>query len=134
MVSVAINPAVALYNGFYTLDGYSTDYPLDYKHQFRNAISKELEKDNTIKTYFDEWGSRCYIFSTEIPLSTGLNNVKDSIDELDIDTEVLKEMGADYIFSNAEILNSEQLNLVPIKESAFEKSPYKYKIWVYEIR
>ncbi len=134
VVSVAFNPAVTLYNGFYTLDGYSTDYPLEYKHRFRKIIAGELNRDEGNRYYFDSWGSRCYIFSSEIPLSTGLNNVKDSIDELDIDTEVLKEMGADYIFSNAEILNSEQLNLVPIKESAFEKSPYKYKIWVYEIR
>ncbi len=133
VVSVAFNPAATLYNGFYTLDGYSTDYPLDYKHEFRKIIANELDKDEGIKYYYDKWGSRCYIFSSEMPLSTGLNNNKDAIENLDIDTDVLKEMGADYIFSNAEILNSDELNLFPIKESPFEKSSFTYKIWVYKI-
>lgn len=134
VASVALNPAVTLYNGFYTIDGYSTDYPLEYKHRFRKIIADELYKDETIRYYFDSWGSRCYIFSSEVPISTGLNNNSDIIESLSIDTEELKNMGADYIFSNAKILNSDELNLLAIKDSAFERAPYKYKIWVYEIQ
>ncbi len=134
VVSVAFNPAVTLYNGFYTLDGYSTDYPLEYKHRFRKIIEGELNKDEGISYYFDRWGSRCYIFCSEIPLSTGLNNCSNIINELSIDTEALKDMGADYIFSNSEILNSEELKLSPISGSPFVNESLKYKIWVYEIR
>ena len=134
VVSVAFSPAATLFNGFYTLDGYSTDYPLEYKHQFREIISEELDKDPSIKYYYDSWGSRCYIFSTEIPLTTGLNNCKDSIDNLAINTEALKDMGADYIFSNAEIHNYQELSIEPIREAPFVKEGYTYKIWVYEIQ
>ena len=56
---IGVNSSVALFNGFYTVDGYSTDYPLEYKHRFRKVIEKELDKDEGIKGYFDNWGNRC---------------------------------------------------------------------------
>ena len=42
--SIGIEPMVAQYNGFYTIDGYIPDYPLGYKNNFRKIIAKELEK------------------------------------------------------------------------------------------
>lgn len=66
VVSIGIHPSIAQYNGFYTLDGYQNNYPLDYKKRFRKIIIKEIEKDTHIKKYFDEWGSRCYVFSHEL--------------------------------------------------------------------
>ena len=82
IVSVGMNPAVSLFNGFYTVDGYSTDYPLEYKHEFREIIKDELAKDEGVRGYFDDWGNRCYIFSAELPVSTGLNNPTDEIENL----------------------------------------------------
>jgi Protein of unknown function (DUF6044) len=66
VVSIGIHPAIAQYNGFYTLDTYNNFYPLSYKHEFRKIIEKELAKNKTIRTYFDEWGGRCYIFTAEL--------------------------------------------------------------------
>ena len=51
---------------FYTLDGYFANYPLYYKHKFYNVIENELERDPYFKSYFLDWGSKCYAFSTEI--------------------------------------------------------------------
>ena len=133
VVSVGFNPAVTLFNGFYTLDGYSTDYPLAYKHDFRRIIEDEIVKDEGMRGYFDNWGSRCYIFSAELPISTGLNNPTDTINELDINTAVLKDMGGDYIFSNAKIQNADDLGLKLMREEAFTNAESKYHIWVYEI-
>lgn len=66
VVSIGIHPAIAQYNGFYMLDTYNNFYPLSYKHEFRKIIEKELAKNKTIRTYFDEWGGRCYIFTAEL--------------------------------------------------------------------
>ena len=66
VVSVGIHPSVALYNGFYTLDGYSNNYDVEYKHEFGNIINKELEKKSEINSYFWGWGNRCYAFSADI--------------------------------------------------------------------
>ncbi|QHW33640.1 hypothetical protein GZH47_24460 [Paenibacillus rhizovicinus] len=62
VASIGIHPVIAQYNGFYTLDTYNNYYPLTYKHDFRRIIARELDKDQSLKTYFDQWGSR-YIFS-----------------------------------------------------------------------
>lgn len=61
VASIGIPPAVAQYNGFRTIDGYSSNYPLPYKHQFRNIIARELEKNATNQGFFDYWGSQCLI-------------------------------------------------------------------------
>lgn len=44
VASIGLHPAIAQYNGFYTLDSYNNFYPLTYKYQFRKIIEKELEK------------------------------------------------------------------------------------------
>lgn len=44
MISVGIYPAAAAYNGFHCLDGYSNNYPLEYKHAFRQIMEGELDK------------------------------------------------------------------------------------------
>ena len=67
MVSLGIDPAAALYHGFYSLDGYSNNYPLSYKHRFREVIAPELAKSEYLTDYFDDWGNRCYMFSAECP-------------------------------------------------------------------
>jgi hypothetical protein len=45
VISIGMHPAIAIYNGFYTLDGYSTFYDLKYKYKFRKIIAPELEKN-----------------------------------------------------------------------------------------
>ena len=67
VVSLGIDPAAALYQGFYCLDGYSNNYSLEYKHSFRRIIAPELEKSQYLQEYFDDWGNRLYLFSAECP-------------------------------------------------------------------
>ena len=45
VASIGLHPAIAQYNGFYTLDSYNNFYPLTYKYQFRKIIENELEKN-----------------------------------------------------------------------------------------
>ena len=114
------------------MDAYSTNYPLEYKYQFRKVIEKELEKSTNLKSYYDNWGSRCYIFSAE--LDTKFQNGKDEnivLENLEINTDVLKELGCNYIFSAVEIKNARDINLTLLNNFTTDTS--KIEIYVYEL-
>ena len=127
-----MHPAVSLYNNFYTLDGYCANYPLTYKHEFRKIIAGELSKDYEIKSYFDDWGSRCYAFSAELGRSYLFGkNSKKKIDHLDYDTSAFKTMGGQYIISALEIdtLTNKNYNLCKV----FENKQSYWKIYLYKV-
>lgn len=128
VISIGIHPAIAHYNGFYCLDGYCADYSLQHKHDFRKIISKELDKDSELKNYFDNWGSRCYAFSSEIKQDY-LNPNPLPISNLGFDYEFLKEMGGDYIFSSAEIKNNQKIELLKV----FKNEESFWEIYVYKV-
>lgn len=134
VISVGIYPAAAAYNGFYCLDGYSNNYPLDYKHTFREIMEGELEKSDYVRDFFDNWGNRCYITTAEqanyYTFEKKWNSV---IYDLDLNIEKLKEMNCEYIFSAAYIMNAEEMGLKLIQETPFETEGSWYHIWVYEI-
>ncbi|MDR1758496.1 MAG: DUF6044 family protein, partial [Bacteroidales bacterium] len=115
VVSVGLEANIALQNGFYCLDGYLSSYPLAYKEQFREMISDELAKDKAIKQYFDKWGCRCYVFSSELGVATGDltgQNYKDKkIHNLLFNTQKFKEMGGKYVLSALEIENADDIDL-----------------------
>lgn len=132
-VSIGIFPAVAEYNGFYTLDSYRVNYPLEYKHEFRKIIANELDKSAELKDYFDNWGSRCYIFSSELGKKFLYGkNCGVSIQHLDINTNQLRKMNCQYIISAVPILNYEELNLD--FEKSFTSDHSFWKIYLYSIQ
>lgn len=112
VVSLGMYPAIAQFNGFYTLDSYVTNYPLSYKQRFRKIIEKELQKNDFVREYFDEWGNRCYVFSSEIGLKYWCSKDDNiSVNNLEINTELLKDMGCEYIISAVNINNYKDLGL-----------------------
>ncbi len=132
VVSLGMSPAAALYHGFYCLDGYSNNYPLEYKHTFRRAMEKELEKSEAIRIYFDEWGNRCYLMSAEsggAPLIS--KYAATGYQKLEIDTGQLRRMGCEYLFSAMEIVNAQDLGLIP--EGVYETPSSYYKVYVYQL-
>lgn len=134
IVSIGMHPAVSQYNGFYTLDSYQNTYPLSYKHEFRKIIAKELDKNETIRNLYDNWGSRCYIFSDELQKScywTCFKNCNAQINHLDIDTKALKEMGCEYIFSAVPVLNAGEINIVLLKK--FSSDNALWDIYLYKL-
>jgi hypothetical protein len=117
VVSIGMHPTVAQFNGFYTLDGYLTNYSLSYKREFRGIISPELNKNAQIRDYFDGWGNRCYVFSAEL----GMNDLvsgqpRTVIHNLDLDTDQLRAMGGEYVISAAYIEDSARNGLRLEKE------------------
>ena len=132
VISVGLHPSVALHNGFYCLDGYSTNYPLDYKHEFYEIIEGELACDNELRSYYSKWGNRCYAFSHELGKSYLWG--KDSglaIGDLRLNVEKFEEMGGRYIFCSVPILNEQSYGLKEI--GAYDTDASHYRIWVYEV-
>lgn len=130
--SIGLHPAIAQYNGFYTLDTYNNYYPLAYKHQFRTIIAKELDKSRKLRKYFDTWGNRCYLFVSE--LGKKYDYEKDStkqIHHLELNMDVFEAMGGRYIFSAVPILNANEDQLVLL--SSFDDPNSAWKIYVYEV-
>jgi hypothetical protein len=132
VASIGIHPAIAQYNGFYTLDTYNNFYPLTYKHQFRKIIEHELEKSKKLKEYFDEWGGRCYIFVDELGKHYMFKkNSKKEIKNLQLNTNVFYEMGGRYIFSALPIKNAEENKLK--LERVFHSKESAWKIHLYKV-
>ncbi len=132
VVSLGIYPAAASMNGFYTLDGFFQNYPLEYKHDFRKIIAGELEKSEHLREYFDYWGNKCYILTSEFPKEYKISKNADiTIQNLEIDTAQLKAMGGDYIFSALPINNFEELSLT--FEGNFDTPTSFWRIYLYKV-
>jgi hypothetical protein len=132
VASIGLHPAIAQYNGFYTLDTYNNFYPLSYKYEFRKIIEKELAKNKTIRTYFDEWGGRCYIFTAELGKHYMFKKrSKKRLKNLELNLEPFKDMGGKYIFSSIPIdnANANRLEL----DKVFESKSSAWKIYLYKV-
>ncbi|GAM13945.1 DUF6044 family protein [Mesobacillus selenatarsenatis] len=131
IASIGLHPAVAQFNGFYTLDTYNNFYPLSYKYQFRKIIEKELEKNKRIRIYFDEWGGRCYLFTDELGKHYLFKKTsKRRIENIDLNLEPFKQMGGQFIFSSVPIDNALKNNLK--LDKVFTSKESAWKIYLYE--
>jgi hypothetical protein len=132
VVCLGFHPSVAQYAGFYTLDSYQNNYPLAYKHRFRKIIEPELLKSPSLKSYFDYWGNRCYMLSSELNFRFDTRNAGSIVlKDFDFDHVALKSMGCSYILSSVEILDYESKGLKVFKEIGY--SNYPYRIIVYSL-
>lgn len=132
VASIGLHPAISQYNGFYTLDMYVNAYPLPYKYKFRKIIEKELDKNRSLKTYFDEWGSRCYIFVAELGKKYDFRkNSQKTIKNLELDTKAFFDLGGRYIFSSVPVENAEENNL--ILEGVFNHPDSAWTVYLYKV-
>jgi hypothetical protein len=139
-VSIGIPPAIAQYNGFYTLDMYVNIYSLEYKHRFRKIIEKEIQKEPALQIAFDQNGKRCYILTAELhnnkyrglTFGRGISKYQQRLKlrNLELNTGAFKAMGGQYIFSAIEILNpvENQLQL----QDVFESKESPWRIYLYK--
>lgn len=132
-VSVGMFPCIAEYNGFWTMDSYRVNYSANYKHTFRKVIEKELEKDDSLREYYDSWGSRCYVFSSELDKANNRylcgKNSNVVINQLLIDTEILRDMGCEYIISAVDILNYNDIGLKYVNSYTTDSSFWTIRIY-----
>ena len=94
VLSVGLDPMVAVMNDIRVIDGYHTIYPFSYKIKFRKIIVKELEKNIIFKNYFDNWGNRVYAF---------YNDENDIL----LNFKAAKKLNANYVISGFPIKNNE---------------------------
>lgn len=130
VASIGIHPAISLYNGFFTIDGYFYNYPLSYKQKFREVISPELNKSERWRTYYDGWGNRAYIFS---PGLDGFTTSKDKgviLKGLELNITAFRNLGGKYLFSAVK-LNPIPHGFTSFKRYNSERSPWE--IWVYKL-
>lgn len=127
---VGLHPAVAQYNQIPTIDGYVVLYSLAYKHQIQLIIQPELNQNKFIKNYFEQWGSRCYLFDNEVVIAGDgiLKKQKCCTESLDYDFDKLKQLKCGYILSAVEVRHrSEHLKLLSKVEDA------NWRVWIYKI-
>ncbi|MDD6095467.1 MAG: DUF6044 family protein [Clostridia bacterium] len=134
VASVGLYPSIALYNGFYCIDGYSNNYDVEYKHKFREIIGDELERNEKNRSYYDEWGNRCYILSSELPCREYLITKGSGyhLKELSLDYSVMRELGCEYIFSALPIENESAFDYIEFCKR-FESEDCKYEVYLYKI-
>jgi len=129
-ISVGMHPSVAQYNNFMTLDGYFADYPLIHKKQFRKIIKGELEKSEYLSANFNNWGSRCYAFSSELRGFRYYKGNNENIQQMDYNFSHYKSMGGKYIISAVKINeNKDELKFL----NKFENDDSAWDIYLYEV-
>ena len=133
VASLGMDPAASLYAGFYTLDGYSNNYSLDYKHSFREIIAPELAKSDYLREYFDDWGNRCYLLTSESPAYYTIEKGGFFFGSLNLNMDKFREMGGKYVFSAAYIQNAQELGLELLREEPFETPDSYYRIFLYGV-
>lgn len=138
IVSLGINPGVPLFNGFYCLDGYSTNYRLSYKKQWISIIKNELKYKNEEfqQKLIYGWGSRVYLISKELGWlrPPEMYDKKKYINKLDIDYAKLKELGADYLFSKYEIKEpNPYIKLEKVFYSKIDNGDKDFQVFLYSI-
>lgn len=131
VASLGIDPAAALFHGFYCIDGYSNNYSLEYKHKFREIIAAELDKSSYLQAYYDDWGNRCYLLSAECPGYYTIEKGGFFFQNLGINVDKLQQMSCEYLFSAAYIQNAEEIGLELLREESFEMAGSYYQIYLY---
>jgi hypothetical protein len=142
VASIGLHPAASLYNGFYTIDGYfSNNYPLEYKHTFAKIMQAELDKNEKAFDFYHGWGSVVVILPDEMVQRFGdrgfvvpaFRKTEGNlvINNLNLNTTVLKELNCQYIFSAFKIENPERTGLVFLKYFENEESPWG--IFLYQV-
>lgn len=133
VVSFGIEPAITLYNGLWTVDGYSVNYPLRYKYEFRKIIEHHLDsmpvRYGNDRFVYDKWGSKLYLMNRSATLLYRRGAI---VDDLDIDIEQLYLMGGRYIVSGYKLSQPEKYGLDCLGEFGDVKS--YWNIYLYEIK
>lgn len=131
VVAFGFHPAIISYNGFFTADGYHNSYPLDYKYEFRRLIEPVLEKSSRFRSYFDNWGARAYIFSTQVSYAPK-KDIPDMSVSLEMSASQSKSLGIKYIISFYPLNTNPKFSLEHL--GLFQDARSPYNAHVYKIR
>ena len=125
VVSYGIEPAVALYNDIYTVDGYSVNYPLSYKHRFEKVF--ETYKNEKL---YEKWGSKVYIPTIKSTLASYQKGLH--IKTIRFNVDALCKLHTSYVISPYFIEHSENYGLS--MENYYKGKKNAWDIYLYKIR
>ncbi|GAB2597191.1 DUF6044 family protein [Spirosoma areae] len=133
VICLGMHPAVAQFNGFYTLDSYQNNYPLLYKHAFRKIIETELAKgSDRMRVYYDAYACRAYLYTAELGMSYLFGKTqKRAVNHLQINTNALASLGGEYIISAVPIRNAAENKLR--LEKIFDEPESYWRVWLYRV-
>lgn len=106
VISVGFDPMIASFHGFRHLDGYFQMYSLAHKRAFRRVIAAELDKNPEKRRYFDDWGSRIYVFVSDTPTAERV--------ALHVDACALRDLKGTLVISQFELTNSRDIGLISV--------------------
>jgi len=130
VIHFGLQPAVSLYNGIYTVDGYITNYPLSYKNKFKKVIEKYLrQKDNRIA--FEKWGSKLYLMQVRGTPDIYKALKGTTIQTTLFDTKALCNLKTEYIISSYEINTTKRSDLK--LKGIFKDNTSLWDIYLYRI-
>ncbi len=130
-VAYGMHPAVLEYNGIFTLDGCLSYYPQEYKEQFREIIAPALDRVESFRIYYDDWGARAYLFAgVDENVYEPVRNLEISDTNLYIDADAFRKMEGKYIFSRIKITNEDELKLH--LRGTYTDTASPYTIYLYE--
>lgn len=86
-----------------------------------------------MRSYFNDWGNRCYLFFSEIPGYFNIEKDISWINVLRLDTNALQDMCCDYIFSALYIVNAEEIGLEWMDDITFDTEDSYYQIFIYKV-
>ncbi len=133
---LGMSPSVPENNGFYTLDAVMSLYDLRYKQQFRDIFSGEIAKSKEIEQYYDGWGNRCYLFSSELGIKhKSFNCYKfepHSVEHFAFNPQAFSVLGGKYLISAVEIKNHDDVGLH--FERTFTDDQSWWKIYLYSVK
>ena len=113
VISVGVDPMIAAMNKIKVADGYYTLYSKTYKNKFRKIIEKELEKNETLRRYYDDWGNRVYAFYSDKK-------------NLSLNFKEAKKLNIKYVISAFDIYDK---NLIEVCSPCYKKGNLNlYKI------
>ena len=132
-VAYGIHPAVLVYNGISTLDGYLGMYAQDYKEAWMDIEKEAFEGSPSLKQYYEEWGARVCLYSgSDENTYAPLRNLELEDERLVVDIDGLKALDCKYIFSRVEFSNADELGVKLAGVYNGDNSPYT--IYVYELQ
>jgi hypothetical protein len=126
-VSYGMEPAVALYNGLYTVDGYSTNFPLSYKHKFAKTFKNYLYPD-----VYRSWGSKLYLLTVPSTIDKFLLIRGTVIQKLRFDTQALRDLNTSYIISPYLFAHPEDKELKFINK--YKGGEHSWDLYLYKIK
>jgi len=135
-ISYGIEPAVSLYNDLYTVDGYSTNYPLSYKHKFKKVQVPKCFTNVDRKKVYDDWGSKAYLLCMDSrpQIHKLLHNsikAKNTKFPFFASIEGLCNLNTNYILSGTELSNIDTTKIQFIKY--YHSKQALWHIWLYKL-